>query len=221
MYTNYMEEIISKQSAKNLGRTHYFTGKPCKYGHLEKRIVSSGACLECNRQRTQTWRKDNTESARSINKKSYAKHADRRRADKRLDYWSRPEHHRSRKAADYYLRRNHHSERNRGWRARNKDHIKDYRTRYASMNSHVLARNAAKRRAALLAAIPAWYSEFDDFVMREAYELRVLRGIATGIDWHVDHIIPLQAKNACGLHCASNIQVATKLANLKKGNRIE
>ena len=31
------------------GDTHYFTGYPCKNGHIEKRIVSNGCCMACVR----------------------------------------------------------------------------------------------------------------------------------------------------------------------------
>jgi hypothetical protein len=32
------------------GRKWYFTGEPCKYGHIKDRLVSNGKCRECNRQ---------------------------------------------------------------------------------------------------------------------------------------------------------------------------
>lgn len=31
--------------------SHYFTGKPCKNGHLCKRLTENGTCLECERLR--------------------------------------------------------------------------------------------------------------------------------------------------------------------------
>jgi hypothetical protein len=31
------------------GRTTYFTGKPCKYGHVEDRYTLDGVCVECRR----------------------------------------------------------------------------------------------------------------------------------------------------------------------------
>lgn len=36
-----------KKEAKEAGHTHYFTGKPCKYGHISPRYVSSGQCVFC------------------------------------------------------------------------------------------------------------------------------------------------------------------------------
>lgn len=85
----------------------------------------------------------------------------------------------------------------------------------------IKAREAAGRRnAAKLNATPPWFGELDEFVMREAADLCRLRELATGFAWQVDHMVPLQAKLACGLHCASNLQVIPARLNAIKGNRM-
>lgn len=38
----------SAREAKAAGLTHYYTGKPCKRGHITLRIASSEYCLKCN-----------------------------------------------------------------------------------------------------------------------------------------------------------------------------
>ncbi len=40
------------------GEVHYFTGKPCKRGHLAKRTVSDNACVVCSSDKTKVWRKN-------------------------------------------------------------------------------------------------------------------------------------------------------------------
>jgi len=42
-------KIISLQEAKDQKQTRYFTGIPCKEGHIEERSVSSRVCLGCQR----------------------------------------------------------------------------------------------------------------------------------------------------------------------------
>ena len=63
------------------------------------------------------------------------------------------------------------------------------------------------------------FTELDSFVFKEAIKLKELRKQTTGFDWHIDHIVPLNYKNACGLHNAFNLQVVPATWNLKKSNK--
>jgi len=42
----------------------------------------------------------------------------------------------------------------------------------------------------------------------------------TGKKYHVDHIIPLQGENVCGLHIWENLQILESSINLAKGNKL-
>ena len=50
--------IISRTEAARQGLTHYFTGKPCKHGHLAKRSVKRKECMECARLRSEKHYRD-------------------------------------------------------------------------------------------------------------------------------------------------------------------
>lgn len=45
-------EIISRAGAFAQGRKHFYTGKPCKYGHDSARFTSTGGCMACNAARS-------------------------------------------------------------------------------------------------------------------------------------------------------------------------
>jgi hypothetical protein len=42
-------QIISRAEAKAKGLKRYFTGKPCKHGHVAERQVFNATCVECER----------------------------------------------------------------------------------------------------------------------------------------------------------------------------
>jgi hypothetical protein len=51
------------------------------------------------------------------------------------------------------------------------------------------------------------------------YERAKLRTQSTGIEYVVDHIVPLNSPYVCGLNWHANMQLLTKAQNAHKGNR--
>jgi len=78
----------------------------------------------------------------------------------------------------------------------------------------------AKYRSNKIYAIPKGLKESDFELIRMYYQLANYMTEVTGIPHEVDHIIPLQGKNICGLHVPWNLRVITKSENCTKGNRI-
>lgn len=93
---------------------------------------------------------------------------------------------------------------------------KEYNKEWRSKNKETLAKYTAKYRAQKKLAYPSWANEF---YIEEIYHLAHLRTKLTGIEWHVDHIIPLQGKNVCGLHVETNLQVIPGKINRQKSNK--
>jgi hypothetical protein len=58
--------------------------------------------------------------------------------------------------------------------------------------------------------------ELTEFVVEEGSKLCQTRNKMTGIKWHIDHIIPINHRDACGLHFFTNLQVVPAEWNVKK-----
>ena len=86
--------------------------------------------------------------------------------------------------------------------------------------ARVLA-NKAKYRASKRNRTPKWVDKEHLWLIKQAYELAVLRKKITGIEWHVDHIVPLNGKIVSGLHVIENIQVIPGKENYLKNNKYE
>lgn len=102
----------------------------------------------------------------------------------------------------------------------NQDKARAYASQYRKANPDIIRAQLAKRRAMRIERTPSWYGEADDLVLREAVDLVRMREAATGIEWHIDHMIPMQAEEVCGLHCAANLQVIPAVLNVSKQNRL-
>lgn len=48
-------KIIYRNAAMNAGLEWYFTGRPCKHGHVAERKTKNGSCRECMQSISQNW----------------------------------------------------------------------------------------------------------------------------------------------------------------------
>lgn len=77
-------------------------------------------------------------------------------------------------------------------------------------------RQLALRQHRLKQATPQWA---DSAAIHAVYQTALLISEQTGIKQHVDHIVPIQGKNVCGLHVHYNLRVIPAAENGSKGNR--
>ena len=78
--------------------------------------------------------------------------------------------------------------------------------------------NYTKRRAAKIQRTPKWLSENDLKVINGFYCIAQMLTKVNNESWHVDHIIPLQAKLVSGLHVPKNLQLIRGIENETKRN---
>lgn len=185
--------IITKQEAKINGHKRFFSGEPCKKGHVVERLVSSGECVACKRDREH--RKYTTDPSSYeqyyLNNRERLLQLQKMRDD---------------------VRRDDKIEYGRMWRANNKEYAAQYRHRRADLYRY----HAALRRAAKLRATPKW-AEFDQ--IKHIYIQAETMSRETGIPYEVDHRVPLKHNLVCGLHCMANLQIITKEENGQKKNK--
>jgi len=95
------------------------------------------------------------------------------------------------------------------WKSKNTDKIKFQNKRYKESHKDFLCYRENLRRAKKLQATPKWAN------------LSIIKNIYKNCPkgYQVDHIIPLQGKNVCGLHVETNLQYLTSSENSKKGNK--
>jgi len=143
------------------------------------------------------------------------------------------------------------NKRNREWKKANPEKVKEMHKKYAKKHKEVLAAKSlrwkkanpervaevsrktrlknkarvlatkAKYRASKRNKTPIWADKEHLWLIKQAYELAILRTKQFEFLWHVDHIIPLNGVNVSGLHVIENIQVIPAAENLLKNNKYE
>lgn len=209
-----MQQKITRAQARASGADFYFTGKPCCRGGIAARRVVGGKCL-CD-----LCAKARSEAERTPHRVALAK--------ARMQKWQaanvEAERERKRGPAEVARKKlavlSYNPERSRAYYLRNRESRLDYARKWFSENPEKRVSMRAKRRAVELQRVPSWFGEFDQFVMTEAASVALARSAAAGVPHHVDHMVPLRARKASGLHCALNLQVIPAFLNMAKKNRL-
>lgn len=101
------------------------------------------------------------------------------------------------------------------WRENNPNYQNEWREK----NKAKCVEKVARYRAAKKNRTPKWLNEFQLNQIRAIYKKAEEYTNITGIQYSVDHIVPLQGENVSGLHVPWNLRVMTKSANSAKRNR--
>lgn len=179
-------DVITRKEAIENGYSVYFTGIPCKYGHVAQRYTRNCDCVVCNKNKCYQNFLRNPEKYRQRVKEYNSKNKEAHRKRSSEYYWDNKE-----KVAEYYKK----------WRINNRD---------------VIRLHSAKYRASLLQASVEWA---DEEAINLIYKTANYLQEKTGIPMDVDHIVPLQGKNVCGLHVENNLRCVPRSLNASKGNR--
>lgn len=197
-------EIISRQDAKALGLKRYFTGTPCKHGHICERQVSNSACVVCHREGVDRHYAANAGAILKTKRAYHVKKRAERSAYNRI----------------YYERnRDKFAESNRLYYVTHSDHLSEAERRRAKDNPAKFAARYARKRATELQAMPKWLTADHHAQIERLYAEAKRLTLETGVVWHVDHEIPLRGRNVSGLHVPWNLRVIPAVVNQRKSNK--
>jgi hypothetical protein len=95
---------------------------------------------------------------------------------------------------------------------------KKYYQKKKALDPEYYIKRELARRGSIKQMTPSWANKF---FISEIYDLAKRRREITGINWDVDHIIPLKGKTVCGLHVETNLRVIPASENRRKWNAFQ
>jgi 5-methylcytosine-specific restriction endonuclease McrA len=190
-----MDYPKTRAEAKATGAKYYFTGEPCKYGHVALR-KTKGACVECLKVE---WKQA---------------------AEKRVDYFTEYN-----QREDVKEKKHEWYEANRekviaAAAVRPPEVLREYRNAWKQNNLVQVRADTKARRRKHRQATPPWLTRQQKSAIRQIYQIAITMSKTTGEQYVVDHIVPLRSETVCGLHVPWNLRVITQEENLKKSNKV-
>ncbi len=204
--------------AKSLGAKTYFTGRPCRNGHLCPRDAQSGGCLDCAYE--YAVRRKATEPELAEYRRSYARQYARERRKNRPDVVA-VERARGRE----YDRTPGRRERQNETRKRRRATDDEYRNKLALQarpsqrkwkeNNKEAVRAHTRNRRARVQQVGGSHTSADIAEIQKRQKFKCAEcGVSTRHKYHADHIMPIALG---GDNAASNIQILCPTCNDRKG----
>lgn len=221
------DQIISRDAGKAQGLKRYFTGEPCRNGHVVERYVCDARCVECELEQKRKRRATNPEWFREY----YAVNGERKREQRRQRHAANPDRLRE-WAREYYAanreRRCEHRRKyyaaNAGkareyaaaYRAANPERVRQSNAAYYSANPEKFAAYGCNRRARILEA-DGTHTDADLVrIFKQQRGKCALCKCNLGADREVDHIIPLARGGGNG---PDNLQYLCRPCNRAKSTK--
>jgi len=208
-----MKKSIARIVAREKGERVYTPETPCARGHTLRR-TSDGTCPECRLIAERARNAANRETYNARKKRERQEHLPELAAKMRTRRAQEP-------AEIKRVRLERAKVKQREWRAKNPQHAgaRAAKRVYKQNNVGKVNADTAKRRTAKMQRTPAWLTPDDLWMIEQAYEIAALRTKVLGVQFHVDHVLPLQGQYVSGLHVPTNLQVIPWRDNVAKANK--
>ena len=185
----------TRKEAQETGNKYYFTGQPCKHGHIAPR-KTKGACVECLKVEWQQAADKRGEYFKQYNQREDVK-------DSKHEWYQK---NRDRVIATA--------------QTRPAEQLREYRNAWKENNKVQIRADTKARRRKHRQATPRWLTRAQKSQIRQIYQIAITMSQTTGEQYVVDHIVPLRSDEVCGLHVPWNLRVITQEENLKKSNKL-
>lgn len=225
--------LITRAQAIEQKLSKYFTGQPCKNGHISERFTSSSICIVCHRNTNNKHasRKYATDSDFRQRCKDYQKQYRIEKPNEYKEILQRrntPEYLEQQRARSNRWHHDNIEKQNNYSRQYHKHkYFNDMKYRERFLEKSKIYRNENPIRYRMLAlnrlrhikqASVSWR---DVDKISEIYKQAAQLQHITGIKHEVDHIVPLRGRNVCGLHWEMNLQILTAVNNRRKSNKFQ
>ncbi|KKM90985.1 hypothetical protein LCGC14_1233080 [marine sediment metagenome] len=188
--------MITRNEAKQKQLKTYFTGIPCKRGHVAERRIDNTCCIECGKISSLKYRQQHPNQIQRITQEYYQHHKER--AIKYSKQW-------------YQQNQIYKKQYNKQYYQQNKELLKRYAKTYRQQNPDICALNNERRYRHIKDCCPSWANKE---AIKFFYECRPA-------GTHVDHVIPIVHPRICGLHVETNLQWLPSGLNLSKKNKFD
>lgn len=178
-----------------------------------------GACKECHKARVRARAAADLEGHNARKRARRAARPEQAREASRAWHAANPERARELRRAYYAANRDTLVAYRREYYAANRERVIAGNTAWVASNPERVGVYYHRHRATRAQRRFDWDNELSDLVEAEAQDVRLRRQTATGVEWQVDHVIPLKAKLVSGLHVWNNLAVVPAQFNLSKKNR--